>query len=513
MSATALVRKSRLLFYILGAVTVLAVAGWLRFDTLNERPLHFDEGINARILAERLEHQTYEFNPSHFHGPLLSVAALQTARLRGESSWPELTVPTLRLTVAVCGLLLVVVTFLFRPLLRPGAGLAAAAFVATSPLLVYYSGMFIHEIPFALFGAISLMALLALLERPCLLYAALFGAGAGLMASTRETVVISLLAWAIASLIWLRQTHSGSSVKELARHVWKVKVPLLVFAAALGLVLVVIHYSDFMRHPAGVLEFFKTFFVYTPEAGHEKPASYFVQLLLWPKVSGGVWWTEIGVLLFALYGYFRYPAGTCRVACWFLFHAGLIHFVVYSLIAYKTPWLVCLAWVHLCLAAGMGVVQLLVEARGRWKIPAAALVLAVLCWQGVQSHRVISRFASDARNPYAYVPTSIDLVRMTDWLDGLAERNPELNAEPVAVVGSYYWPLPWYLRGFDRIGYWKETPEGSANMPLLLVLPADELDALEATHVLFPRGLRHEVPVTVAIRKDIWERELLNDAP
>jgi hypothetical protein len=371
--------------------------------------------------------------------------------------------------------------------------------------------MFIHEMPFTLFGLVSLLALLAFLERPRLRFAALLGAGAGLMASTRETVLISLFAWGIAGFIWLLQTHPHLSLKELAHYVWKVKAPLLTFAATLCFALIVIHYTDSMRHPPGLLGFFTTFFVYSPVAGHEKPATYFLELLLWPKERAGLWWTEAGVLLFAVYAYVRYPPGTCRVACRFLVHGGLLHLLVYSAIAYKTPWLISLAWVHICLAAGMGVVKLLTRAKGRWKLPALALVTATLFWQGVQSHRAAFRYASDARNPYAYVPTSTDVERMAAWLENLSQQHPELNTEAVAVVGNFYWPLPWYLRSFNQVGYWDELPTNAAVQPLLLTLPTamqSDPAILEASHVLFPRGLRHEVPVTVAIRKDIWEREI-----
>ncbi len=444
------------------------------------------------------------------------MAAEQFARWRGETSWNTLTASTLRIGVACSGLLTVLLALCFRPLLCRGAGLGAAACVATSPLLVYYSRMFIHEMPFTLFGMLSLLALLALLEHPRLLYATLLGAGMGLMASTRETVVISLFAWGIASLAWLKQTHPHETAGALARHVWEVKVPLLVFSLTLCLALIVLHYSDFLRHPEGFFDFFVTFFMYSPVAGHEKPAGYFFELLAWPKRSGGVWWTEAGVLILAVYGYLRCPPGTCRVACRFLVHSGLLHLAVYSAIAYKTPWLSCLGWVHFCLAAGVGMVQALADARGRSKGIVGAVLAVFLLWQATQSVRALGRFAADDRNPYAYVPTSADVVRMADWLEALATRQPELAEEPVSVIGTAYWPLPWYLRSFERVGYWPEFPEDAGSRPLLLIVSPEGVpgtDPVSTTHTLFPRGLRHEVPVTVAVRNDIWERETADPAP
>ena len=43
-------------------------------------------------------------------------------------------------------------------------------------------------------------------------------------------------------------------------------------------------------------------------------------------------------------------------------------------------------------------------------------VVAITGWQGVQAKRAAFRFASDARNPYAYVPTSKDVTRLPAFL-------------------------------------------------------------------------------------------------
>ena len=119
------------------------------------------------------------------------------------------------------------------------------------------------------------------------------------------------------------------------------------------------------------------------------------------------------------------------------------------------------------------------------------------------------RLASDERNPFAYVPTRPDVETLAPWLADLAPLAPGGSLEPIAVVGRDYWPLPWYLRQFDRIGYWPE-PEGKlAAMPLVFALPeaAEETARLlETTHMPLPRGLRAEVPLHLFVRNDIWNR-------
>ncbi|MBT3192369.1 MAG: TIGR03663 family protein [Verrucomicrobia bacterium] len=492
----------------LGAIAILCVAAWLRFADLGDRPLHFDEGTNARILSTLLEEGVYTFNPKHFHGPFLSLVSAPITHCLGENTWQTFSKIGLRATAALCGLLAVAAGLGLCRIGRHTDGLAAAAFLATSPLLVYYSRMWIHEPLFAVCGLVTLIALKAFLQHPRVLYAVELGVGVGLMAATRETFVFSLFAWGVASIIWLLQAHPSDSPLELLRRSWRAYSRLLLLSFVIVAGIIVASYSSFGKNPAGVSDFFRAYLVYDTVPGHEKPALYYLELLLWPKHRAGLWWTEIGVLLLALYGYFLCPRGETRSAvCRFLMHSGAIHLAIYSLLAYKTPWLASLAWVHFCLAAGIGAVQLIRTARGWWRIPAAAIIAAILIWQGMQSDHATGRLASDARNPYAYVPTSRDVERMGTWLEALRQQHPPLDQQAVAVVGSFYWPLPWYLRGFSKVSYWETLPEDAAHRPLLLVLStAKEADlaCLKETHECFPRGLRHEVLVTVAIRKDIW---------
>jgi predicted membrane-bound mannosyltransferase len=80
--------------------------------------------------------------------------------------------------------------------------------------------------------------------------------------------------------------------------------------------------------------------------------------------------------------------------------------------------------------------------------------------------------------------------------------------EPVAVIGTDYWPLPWYLRTFDRIGYWPGPPQDLEKFPLVFVLPESAeavMQALEKSHMALPRGLRAGVPVYLFVRNDIWQ--------
>jgi predicted membrane-bound mannosyltransferase len=204
----------------------------------------------------------------------------------------------------------------------------------------------------------------------------------------------------------------------------------------------------------------------------------------------------------------RENAAKSRVVIRFLAYSAAAHFVIYSIISYKTPWLASLPWAHVCLLAGFSI-------TGWWhtgmtaRVFLTAFVAASLYTEFKQSRMASGRYAADTRNPYAYVPTQRDVETLEPWLRKLGDIAPGGTVEPIAVVGTDYWPLPWYLRSFEKTGYWPKLPDNLASMPLVFS-SADTSEkvmlALEKTHTSLPRGLRADVPLLMFVRNDIWNR-------
>ncbi|HBM85458.1 MAG TPA: hypothetical protein DD423_01475, partial [Opitutae bacterium] len=72
-----------------------------------------------------------------------------------------------------------------------------------------------------------------------------------------------------------------------------------------------------------------------------------------------------------------------------------------------------------------------------------------------------------------------------------------------------YWPLPWYLRQFETIGYWIEPIDTLRDCPIVFAMQdtAADCDALlSASHVPLPRGLRANVQLMMYVRRDLWQR-------
>lgn len=505
----------RTIIIIAAWLGVFAVAAYLRLDELGSRPVHCDEATGARLLAKRMETGASQFDPTHFHGPLQSALAEPLCRWRGQTTWPELSMGTLRLPAALAGILTVMLPLGWRRRWGDAPMLLAAALLATSPLLAYYSRMFIHE---TLLGCCGLLALMALLSRPRYGLPGLF---IGLMFAAKESFVISLIAWGCAGValaVWHhRSCNRADWLAGWRRYRWPALYSGLALLLTAGWC-----YGDGFRQPLGLVAAVKTFFIYQTGEGHDQPFLHYLTLLLVPHKAAGLWWYGTPVAVLAVVAVVRslLPGQLTRpqqLTVQFIALGAAAHFVGYGLIAYKTPWLMVLPWVQVCLLAGFSVVNPGALGR-RWPVPGLAVLLVIftLYSQTRQTRFAIGRLASDERNPFAYVPTRRNIEAVEGWLHQVAAVAPGGSVEPIAVIGTGYWPLPWYLRSFKTIGYWPQPPPDLARMPVVFAVPevAPAVSAeLSATHTPLPRGLRANVSVILYLRNDLWEAWQNTDRP
>lgn len=136
-----------------------AVAAFLRFYWIDLKPLHHDEGVNGHFLTRLFRDGVYQYDPTNYHGPDLYYISLLFTKLFG------LNTHSVRWSVAIFGVLTVVLAlYLKRWIGRTGA-LAGALFLALSPGMVYISRYFIHEMLFVFFSFSFVVAILYFIER------------------------------------------------------------------------------------------------------------------------------------------------------------------------------------------------------------------------------------------------------------------------------------------------------------------------------------------------------------
>ena len=145
--------------WLLSCSLITAAATFLRFFWLELKPLHHDEGVNGYFLTNLFRNGEYKYDPSNYHGPDLYYIALAFSKIFG------LETISIRASVAIFGVLTVVLAFFLKRYIGKAGSLAAALLIALSPGMVYISRYFIHEILFVFFSFAIVVSVLYFIEK------------------------------------------------------------------------------------------------------------------------------------------------------------------------------------------------------------------------------------------------------------------------------------------------------------------------------------------------------------
>lgn len=514
---------------VLAVFAVVALAAVFRLPQLDLRPMHADEAVHTARFRQLWLEGDYRYDPDEYHGPTLNVATLPVVWVEGLERFADTTETTYRIVPAVFGL----ATLLLLLLICDGQGRAAtvwaALFMAVSPAMTFYSRYYIQETLFVFFtlGAIACGWRYHRSRRLAWCLAA--GVFVGLMQATKETSVLAFAAMfgaIIATWLLGRRDESGE------RHgLWSFKH--VTISSALAIFVAFFFLTTFFTNADGFADAVKTYMPWLRRAGGESPHihpwNYYLQILMWwhrTDVPGigerAPIWTEALIVVLAGFGLLfslrsRRERQSAEPA-WarFIGVYALLLLAIYSVIPYKTPWCVLGALNPMALAAGIGAARLIEMTRFRPLMAVAGLVLlAGVGHLGYQSYRANFVDFCSPTNPHVYAHATENTVELYDKLEELAEASPLGYEMRINVVTNdpYYWPLPWYLRKFDRqrIGYWREIPE-DLGTPIVITVP--EFDAqiderLRPTHRMTGYySLRPGKLVLLFVRDDVWESHL-----
>jgi predicted membrane-bound mannosyltransferase len=316
-------------------------------------------------------------------------------------------------------------------------------------------------------------------------------------------------------------------------------------------------FSSFFTHWRGPLDSFLTYTHYLTRAEgagsaamHDKPWYYYLVLLAYTYRQAGPRWTEAFTLLLALIGLgvVLWPRITVdeeharaqQFRRFLAFYAVLI-LVLYSAVPYKTPWNLLVFYHAAALLAGIGASAVLYT--GRWYFMQLGLVIALLAGNflilggiganaiahvgrrtvqvllcllllvgtahmGYQSYQGNFIYPADARNPYVYAHPSTAIRRIITRIEDITAVADESYALHINIIrpDGDYWPLPWYLRKYTKVGWWRGMPD---HPDAAIILASPELhdllqerlkdDYMVEFHALRPGFLLHAY-----IRRDLW---------
>lgn len=493
-----------------------ALALALRTHSLNERPMHADEAVQALKFGQLLETGHYEYDPEHFHGPTLYYSTLPIAWLRNQENLKEIDEHTVRLVSAIFGSLLLLSLFWLRDGLGPIGTVSTGALMAVSPAMVYYSRYYIQESILITFTAGMLACGWRYTRTPKLTWAVGTGGFAGLLHATKESSLIVFLAVATALVICRLSKNRSQTLDSTTFNLTKRQVLLHHGLAAFVLAALIsaTFYSSFLTNLPGIPDSLLSPFIYSLEQGHEKSFYYYLKLLIGLEGGLGVFSSEFSIFALAIVGTVMTfgnngPSESTGQPGRFITYYTLVLFIIYSLIPYKTPWLVLSILLGLVFLAGAGLQGL--YDRYQKRLPRLGLIAllfiaSILLVRGM--YLTNFRFYADARNPYAYVHPNSDVLEIAQRLQNLAEVSPAGRQMQIKVISEEYWPLPWYLRRFENIGYWNELP---ANPDSLVIIVSTKLqEALDAKllkkYQTEYRGLRPGVILLIYVEKELWNR-------
>lgn len=502
---------------LLGSITLLLflLLGFLlRWPGVTARPMHGDEAVQAYKTLDLRQLGVYTYDPNDHHGPILYLAGVPFAQTYKPNAGALNAKTWTRLPVLLVGLAIVFSPLLFRTEDELPGLLIAAGLLATSPAMVFYSGMYIHE---TIYVSCSLLFLGCLYRAAHSRRTAWFIAAGfilGLMISTKETWPLAMVAACCGVAVTLSAEHR-TCIRSYIR-------PSLI-AVGIALITALILFSVFFTQVANLVRIPESLLHYgerlTGEGSfgdHRNPWHFYFHRLLFWKVHPGPIFAEPGFVLFLLSSpLFAVPSlrqsRSCTAAA-MLAIFGLIQLIVYTAIPYKTPWLALSFMAPLLISAGM----VTGAALQYWKAPPLRIgilvpVVAIVLWSISVSRNVTGTFSADVRNPWVYAHTAPDAERLADRLfvyHGLPSSEDRLRID---FYTHDYWPMPWYLRDFEGAAYWTSAPSDEFAPVVITDLAGseafgDRLDSLGYQKEYF--GLRPEVPLVLYTQADFWEEFL-----
>ncbi|MFL5680706.1 MAG: flippase activity-associated protein Agl23 [Chloroflexota bacterium] len=448
-------------FYVPAALLILLVAAAIRLPMLALNPFHHDEGINGYFTTNLLRDGVYAYDPANYHGPSLYYFALASATIFG------LTTEAMRLVPVLAGIATVALVFPLRRLLGSIATLSAAALLAVSPAAVYVSRYFIHESLLVCFSLALVVSTLLYIDRRRPAYLLAIAASAALMFTTKETGIITIVVLVIAALVarWYvgfrakdvpsvgtsRRTArrsgavyvDGVEYRPVRRRSLRIRPEEILGSAVVFLAIYVLLFSSFFTNfPEGLVDSLATFAVWT-QTGAGTQQQPIQEYLVWmlradaPILLLGA----AGGLIAAIRG---------RSLLWVfvgLWALGIT--AAYSLIQYKTPWIVLNMLVPLALLGGL-VIATLAQARGRWRILAPLVLAGGVAISGYQAIDLNYRHYDDETYPYVFVHTTRQALDLVSRIEATAAEAGTGKDTGVTFVTPDYWPLPWYMRDYPN---------------------------------------------------------------
>ena len=269
-------------------------------------------------------------------------------------------------------------------------------------------------------------------------------------------------------------------------------------AVAICVAIGVLFYSSFTTNWKGVSDSLKTFDVWSKTGQTAHVHSRWTYLAKWLPFQ------EAPLLVLGSLG--------AAIVVWrpknsFALFSALWAFGIiaaYSLVPYKTPWLMLNFLVPLALIGGYAIEWMYRQLREYEISKAVGLLAVVVLWyiaSGAVPNLALAHYDKpknlkttvpgyqtidlnflnydndDEYYVYVYAHSRRDLLKLVDDVNRIAQRSAKPADTGITIVSPEYWPLPWYLRDHQRVGYYGRM---SASTEPVIIASENQRSEVEA---------------------------------
>lgn len=474
-------------YKILGFLIIL-FALLIRLFDLGERVFHHDESVHASFTLKLLETGQYKYDPA-YHGPFLFHSTAVVFHSLGIND------TTARLIPVFFGVAAILLLFLLKKELGERGVLWSAFLLSFSPSMVYFSRFFRND-PIIVFctlaTAIGGIRYLENLHSPKRYpYLILTASSLAIAVSSKENAYLIILMFgAYAGIYSLYRFYSDWKKEKLSLKralVLKISyispfIPEVLISGTLFIFIVMLFYTSFFRTPETLFSIVERAFSHWMEMHRIEriggPFYFYIPILL-------VY--ESPILIFGTAGIVHFLKKKGENASFFMFlsYWAVASLLLYSYLQEKVPWLV----VHIVLPFGILAGAYLgdffsgtpgrrqknlleteyMNLFGTEKKPAsgtkrsrahtfvAGILVLTLIISLAQCISVNFYRSMEPDELMTYSQASPDIRQVMEKIEGF-NQGPETLRISVVDPDNLYWPLPWYLRDYEKTAYYTEPP-------------------------------------------------------
>jgi uncharacterized protein (TIGR03663 family) len=253
----------------------------------------------------------------------------------------------------------------------------------------------------------------------------------------------------------------------------------------------VLLYCSFFVNPRGILDSVLTFTYWT------KTGQNGIYNRDWTTYFAWLWQEEAPILVLGAVGTLVALVRARSYLMVFCAFWSMGIFAAYSLVPYKTPWLVLSIILPLIIMAGYVIGEAYQPGLRAFTAIIAGAAIVFSLYQAIDVSFVNydndSACGSIQCYPYIYAHTNRDFLGLVSEIEAIAAADPAKKNIHITVDSPEHWPLPWYLREYPNVGYFGHIVPTSEPIVIAHESQVEEVTRqlggkyrLYSTHVLRP---------------------------